>query len=308
MDCGKGGNVMSLRTGKGKEDTFFDIIVAIIAIIALIVTLYPLYFIVIASISDPNAVLLGDVILLPKGINFVGYKYIFEEQKIWLGYRNTIFYTVVGTLFGVTVTLLAGYALSRKDLIGRNVIMKIMVFTMFFNGGLIPTYMVVSSLNLVNNPLVLIILGSVWVYNIIITRTFFQSTLPEEMREAAFIDGCGNLRFFISIAIPLSKAIVAVISLFYAVGHWNSYFNALIYITKKELHPLQLILRELLIQGQSLVTNMDSSEMESLIERERIAQAIKYGVIIVSTLPVIIAYPLLQKYFVKGVMIGSIKG
>jgi len=291
-----------------KGDVVFNTVVTALTVLALLVCLYPLYFVLIASVSQPEDIVSGKVFLLPSGTSFSAYEFIFKEKDIWMGYRNTIFYTVCGTAFGVIVTVLAGYALSRKDLIGRNLIMKIMVFTMFFNGGLIPTYMVVNKLGLINTPFVLIIVGSVWVYNIIIARTFFQSTIPDELLEAAFLDGCGNFRFFVSIVLPVSKAIIAVIALYYAVGHWNSYFNALIYLTKKQLFPLQLILRDLLLQGQQLVSSMDADEIETLVERQRIAEIIKYGIIVVSSVPMICAYPFLQKYFVKGVMIGSVKG
>jgi putative aldouronate transport system permease protein len=291
-----------------KQDLFFNTAVTLLTIAALLVTLYPLFFVAIASISTPDHILVGQVLFWPSGIDFSAYKFILADRDIWLGYRNTVFYTVFGTLFSVIVTLLCGYALSRKDLVGRGWIMKFMVFTMFFNGGLIPTYMVVKSLHLLNTPYVIIVVGSVWVFNIIIAKTFFEHTIPGELMEAAFMDGCGNLRFFLSIVLPVSKSIVAVIALFYAVGQWNSYFNALIYVTKKELFPLQLILREILIQGQALTDVSDASELDALAQRQRIAEVIKYGVVIVSTLPLICVYPFLQKYFLKGVMIGSVKG
>lgn len=299
---------MHFSKSKNRDDMIFNIFVTAITVCALLVTAYPLYFVAIASVSDPTAVISGDVVLMPVNINFEGYKYIFAEEKIWTGYANTIIYTILGTFFGVTISLLAGYALSRRDLVGRGIIMKLMVFTMFFNGGLIPTYMVIKSLNLVNNPLVLIIYGTVWIYNIILARTYFQNTIPDEMLEAATLDGCSNTRFFTIIVLPLSKSIIAVISLYYAVGQWNSYFNALIYMSKREYFPLQLVLREILIQGQQLTANTDASEIEALAQRQRIAEIIKYGVIMVSSLPVICVYPFLQRYFVKGVMIGSVKG
>ncbi|WP_127588999.1 carbohydrate ABC transporter permease [Paenibacillus koleovorans] len=291
-----------------KEDIVFDAVILFLAVGALLITLYPLYFVVIASISSPEHILSGQVLFAPRGIDFAAYKFIFQENRIWTGYRNTILYTVAGTSISVVVTILAGYALSRKDLLGRGWIMKLMVFTMFFNGGLIPTYMVVKDLNLLNTPLALILIGSVWVYNIIITKTFFENMIPKELLEAAFIDGCGNWRFFLSIVLPLSKSIVAVIALFYAVGQWNSYFNALIYVSKKELFPLQLILRDILVQGQALSTPTDASELDAFAEKQRIAEVIKYGVVVVSTLPIICVYPFLQRFFVKGVMIGSVKG
>lgn len=289
-------------------DRVFNIIVTVISLAALVAALYPLYFVLIASISSPEDITLGKVIFLPSNINFRAYQFVLEEARIWLGYANTIFYTVFGTLLGITVTLLAAFALSRKELKGRGIIMKLFVFTMFFSGGLIPTYIVISRLHLVNTRLVLVLLGSVTVYNMIIARTFFQNTLPEELVEAAELDGCGIARFFFSIALPLSKAIIAVIALYIGVSHWNSYFNAMIYVTSQKLYPLQLVMRDILILGQSLTNITDASELEALAERQRIAQVIKYVVIIISSAPIISVYPLLQKYFVQGVMIGSVKG
>lgn len=245
---------------------------------------------------------------LPSGINFAAYKFVLEEWKIWRGYLNTIFYTFFGTLLGTSVTLMAAFALSRKDLFGRNVITKLFVFTMFFSGGLIPTYMVVSSLHMVNTRTVLVVMGTVTVYNMIIARTFFQNSLPEELFEAAELDGCGVGKFFFKIALPCSKAIIAVIALYVGVSQWNSYFTAMIYVTDQKIYPLQLVLRDILILGQQLTQITDPAEIEALVERQKVAQIIKYVVIIVSSLPVICVYPFLQKYFVKGVMIGSVKG
>ena len=289
-------------------DKVFDIIITIIAIAALLISLYPLYFVLIASISSPEDIALGKVVFLPSNINFSAYKFVLEEGRIWRGYANTILYTLCGTVLGTLVTLMAAFALSRKDLFGRSIIMKLLVFTMFFSGGLIPTYMTISNLGLVNTRWILMIMGSVSVYNMIIARTFFQNTIPEELYEAAELDGCGIAKFFVSIALPLSKAIIAVIALYIGVSHWNSYFNAMIYTTRQDLAPLQLVLRDILILGQSLTNITDASELEALAERQRIAQIIKYVVIIVSSMPLICIYPFLQKYFVKGVMIGSVKG
>lgn len=288
------------------SDRMFDLTVNGILLIVLLIVLYPLYFVVLASISDPNAVNSGQTLLIPRGVSLISYEKIFDDRRIWTGYRNTAVYAVCGTLFGLIVTLLAGYSLSRRDMVGRLVIMKFLVFTMFFSGGLIPTYMVVRGLNLVNTPFVMIILGSVSVFNIIIARTFFQATIPNELLEAAFIDGCSNSRFFISFVIPISKAIIAVIALYYAVFHWNSFFNGLIYLNSQNLYPLQLVLRDILIQNQMMQS--DNVDPDSVAAMLRLAATIKYGVIIVSSLPVLIAYPFLQKYFVMGIMIGSIKG
>ena len=275
----------------GREDRIFNITVTVISLVVLVIVLYPLYFVIIASISSPEDISLGKVRFLPSGINFAAYKFVLEEWKIWRGYLNTIFYTFFGTLLGTSVTLMAAFALSRKDLFGRNVITKLFVFTMFFSGGLIPTYMVVSSL-----------------HNMIIARTFFQNSLPEELFEAAELDGCGVGKFFFKIALPCSKAIIAVIALYVGVSQWNSYFTAMIYVTDQKIYPLQLVLRDILILGQQLTQITDPAEIEALVERQKVAQIIKYVVIIVSSLPVICVYPFLQKYFVKGVMIGSVKG
>ncbi len=291
-----------------KQDKRFYYINTAILLFLLLIVLYPLYFVVIASISDPSLVGTGQVILWPQGITFEGYKRIIEYDMIWTGYRNTIIYTILGTLLNITVTVLAGYALSRKDLIGRGFLLKLFTFTMFFSGGLIPSYLVVQELNLVNNPLVLIILGAVSVWNLLICKTFFQSTIPPELFEAASIDGCGNGRFFVQMVLPLSKAIIAVMVVYYAVGHWNSFFNALIYINDRDYMPLQLVLREILTSQQHMMQEMNDGMLEDMTENTMIAESIKYGIIIVSSLPIMMVYPFAQKYFVKGVMIGSLKG
>lgn len=293
------------------SDPIFNLVTNILLILILIIAIYPLYFVVIASLSDPDAVNSGSMLLYPvnpkgKLLNFEGYQRVFKDHRIWLGYYNTISYTFFGTLIGLIATILAGYSLSRKDLMGKKIITTIFVFTMYFSGGLIPRYMVVDQLGLMNTPLIMILLGSVSVYNIIIAKSFFQNTIPQELQDAAFIDGCGNGFFFLKVVIPLSKSIIAVLALYYAVGHWNSFFTALIYLNNEKLYPLQLILRDILIASQMLVS--DVTDMESIGDAQRIAESLKYAVIIVSTLPVLIMYPFLQRYFVKGVMIGSVKG
>jgi putative aldouronate transport system permease protein len=268
--------------------------------------LYPLYFVVLASFSDPTAIQTGKVLFWPVKPEWTSYINVMKDPRIWTGYRNTLLYTGVGTLLGVGMTILGGYALSRKDLVGASLITKMMVFTMYFHGGLIPTYIVVKNLGLVNTPYVLMILGSFSVYNLIIARTFFMSKIPDELLEAARIDGCGNGRFFTDIVLPLSREIVAVIFLFYAVGHWNSFFNALIYINDPKLYPLQLILREILVSAESI--NMEGVDMQARIEMLRLQETVKYCVIIVASLPVLLLYLLAQRFFIRGVMIGSIKG
>jgi putative aldouronate transport system permease protein len=289
------------------SDKIFLFVVTSLSIMFLLITIYPLYFVIIASFSSPEAISLGKVFLVPSGFNVSAYRFVLMDLRIWLGYRNTILYTVTGVTFGSLITLLAAYASSRKDLAFRTPISLFMIFTMFFSGGLIPTYIIISKLKLVNTPYVLILLGSVSVYNMIIARTFFQN-LPKELLDAAQVDGCSNTVFFFKIALPISKAIIAVIALYYAVGHWNSYFNAMIYVSNRKLFPLQLILREILVLGQSLTNITDPSEVEALVARQQVAQIIKYVVIIISSAPIISVYPFLQKYFVQGVMIGSIKG
>ena len=292
---------------RSKANIIFDILNTVLLIGVCIIILYPLYFTIIASVSDPVAINTGKVLIYPVGINFKSYKMIFEDQRIWSGYGNTIRYTFFGTIIGLVLTIPAGYALSRQDFWGRGFIQKIMVFTMYFQGGLIPTYLVIQKLKLINTPYVLMLLGSFSVFNLIIARAFFETTIPVELQEAAEIDGCNTARFFFSIVIPLSKAIIAVIALYYVVGHWNSFFNALIYVSQERLYPLQLILRDLLLSSQSLVSS-GMGDPETIREMESIAMTIKYGIIIVASVPVLIIYPFLQKYFVKGVMIGSIKG
>ncbi len=288
------------------SDRAFDIMVNVLLVLVTIITLYPLYFVLLASISDPNAIRAGKVLLLPVQPELSAYYHILRDHRIWAGYYNTILYTLGSTAIGVAITVLGGYALSRKDLVGREIVMKMMVFTMYFSGGLVPTYMVVKNLGLVNTRWSIILLGSFTVFNLIVTRTFFLSKIPDELLEAARIDGCGNWRFFWSIVLPLSKEIVSVIVLYYAVAQWNSYFNSLIYISSKDMFPLQLVLREILIAAQQIMS--EGADAEELIEMQRLYETIKYGVMIVASLPVLILYPFLQRFFIKGVMIGSVKG
>ena len=288
-----------------KSDIVFLFIVYATVILISVVILYPLWFVIIASISDPNLVATGEVLLLPKGVTFEGFKYIFRDPRIWSGYYNTIRYTVVGTMLALFITIPAGYALSRTDMMGRGIIMKLLIVTKYFSGGLIPTYLV-KGLGLVNTPYVLMILGSFSVFNLILCRTYFLNTMPIELQEAAEIDGCGIFQYFLKVVIPLSKSIIAIMVLYYAVGHWNSFFNGLIYVTDSDLYPLQLILRDILITGQSV--DPSTVDPDSLELMKQIARTIQYGVIIVSSLLVLVLYPFVQKHFVKGVMIGSVKG
>ena len=289
------------------DDRLYDWICNILLILFIVIVAYPLWFVVMASVSDPIYVNNGTFLLYPKGFTLDGYKLVFGDMKVWTGYLNTIIYAVFGTLFGLFVTILAGYALSRKDLVGRSVILKLMVFTMFFNGGTIPLYLVIQKLGLLDTRMLIIMLGSVTVYNIIIVRSFMESSIPDELLEAAKIDGCGNGRFFVQIVLPLSKAVVAVIALYVAVAHWNSYFNSMMYLTDGSKHPLQLYLREILVLSSSLANGADV-DPELQQKMEQLTMIIKYAAIVVSTAPILCVYPFVQKYFVKGVMIGSVKG
>jgi putative aldouronate transport system permease protein len=289
-----------------RTDRLFDGLNTAIMLLLIALVLYPLYFVVIASFSNPDQVNTGQTWFFPQGITWEGYTRIFSYASLWNSYANSILYTLVGTLINVSLTLPAGYALSRQDLDGRKVFMLIIVFTMFFSGGLIPTYLLVKELGLVNTAWALWLPGAVSAFHIIISRTFFQMTIPGELLEAAKMDGCSNTRFFGGIVLPLSMPIVAVIILFCAVSHWNSYFAALIYLRDEKLYPLQIILRDILVanEAQSDLVG-DISDMGA---KTRIADMMKFGVIIVSSLPVLVLYPFLQKYFMKGVLIGSLKG
>lgn len=296
----------TLLKRKTKGDVVFDIINYTLLTCCMLLILYPLYFVLIASFSDPNLIYSGEIWLLPKGLTLDGYERIFADSTIWIGYGNSLLYAVVGTAISVTITLMAAYPLARKDLIGRGPIMWFFMFTMFFGGGLIPTYLLIKDLNMINTIWALVVPGAAGVFNIIIVRTFFQSTIPDEMREAAFIDGCSNTRFFLSMVLPLSKPIIAVMVLYHVVGFWNGFFDAMIYLNEESKFPLQLVLRNILVQNQ--VNSNMMIDVESYAAKLRVTELIKYGVIIIASLPLLILYPFLQRYFVKGVMIGSIKG
>ncbi|KHL95653.1 sugar ABC transporter permease [Paenibacillus sp. IHB B 3415] len=302
--------VTAMKESRG--DKLFLISTYIYLFLALLVVLYPLIYILSASISSPQDVNSGAMWLFPKNVTLDGYKLVFENPKIWNGYWNTIVYTVAGTLLNLAVTLPASYALSRSDFVGRQLFMGLILFTMFFSGGLVPTYLLVKNLGLINSmgALILPVAASVW--NIVVARTFFQTTIPKELQEAAHIDGCTNLGLFIRIILPLSAPIVAVMALFYGVGHWNSYFPSLIYLNDEAKYPLQMVLRQILVlQEMSAETTgaaINGEVAMAMNNKAETASLIKYGVIVVSTLPIVAVYPFLQRYFVQGVMIGSVKG
>lgn len=292
-----------------RTDIVFQVINGVFIALFLIITLYPLIYVLSASISDPNKVLIGEMWLWPVGITFEGYKRVFQNMDIWIGYRNTIFYTVGGTLLSLAITLPGAYALACNTLPGRKGFSMLFLFTMFFSGGLIPLYLMLKGMGLTDTIWAVLLPPAASIWNIVITRTFFQSTIPPGLEEAAVIDGCSVFQRFFRIILPLSAPIIAVMALFYGVGRWNSYFNEMIFLNNRSLFPLQVFLRELLVVTQMNTTTMVSGDMAvSLAEQTRLAAIIKYAIMIVSTLPIIVVYPFLQKYFVKGVMVGSIKG
>ena len=273
-----------------------------LGLLALIV-LYPVYFIIIASFSDPDAVLGGKVVLWPVGINLEGYQKIMERKDVWQGYYNTIVYTLMTVVLSLVVTIPAGWALSRRNLPGKKFLMMFFIIPMFFGGGLIPFYNVMSSLKLINTKWAIVLPSILSVWNLFMTKTFFESSIPGGLIEAAKIDGAGHFRTFTSVVLPLSKAIMAVMALYYAVGQWNSYFNAMIFLQDETMYPLQLVLKEILIASESTV----GGSGETILQQYRLANQLKYVSVIVSSLPVLMLYPFVQKYFAQGVMIGSLK-
>ena len=286
-------------------DRIFGAAVIILSIAVVILIAYPLYFVVIASISNSNLVNQGAVTLWPKDIRFYGYEQILQDKRIWTGYANTIIYVVVGTLLNMEITMPAAYALSRKDFKARDVVMFYFVFTMFFNGGLVPTYMTVSSLHLISTKTILIIFVAINTYNLIIARTFIANSIPDDLYEAAILDGCSHFKYFFFVVLPLSKAVISVLTLYYAVFHWNDYFNALIYNSKEQNVPLQIVLRQILLLNQAFASGNGGVQGGY---GQSSADQVKYAVLIVSTLPILCVYPFVQKYFEKGVMIGAVKG
>ncbi|MBQ2956757.1 MAG: carbohydrate ABC transporter permease [Clostridia bacterium] len=288
------------------EDRILYAVVYTIIILFCIVVLYPIIFVVSASFSSGTEVQLGHVYLWPVKPSLDGYEAVFSHKNVMNGYRNTLFYTLAGTTINVIITVICAYPLSRRDMPMRGFFMFLYTFTMFFGGGLIPTYLLVNSIGMNNTIWALLIPGAMSVYNMIITRTFFQNSVPVELLEASQIDGCSDARYFFSVLLPLSQAVISVISLYYAVGHWNSYFSALIYLRKVELQPLQLVLRNILLATRiSLNEFEDPDLMDGMVGLEFL---VKYALIVVSTAPIMCLYPFVQKFFAKGVMLGSVKG
>lgn len=287
-------------------DTIFDILNYVFLILAFGIVAYPLIYVVSASFSAPEAVSTGKVWLLPINPTVMAYEAVFKNKQLMVGFGNSFFYMITGTLINVSMTILAAYPLSRKEFKGKAFVTTLFVFTMYFSGGLIPAYMLINNLGLINTRWALILPGAVSVYNLIICRTYMQTNIPDALFDAASIDGCGEIHFMFKMVIPLSGPIIAVLALWFGVGHWNSYFNAMIYLNDSELFPLQLVLRQILILG-----NIDPTmirDFEALEQLRGLSDLLKYAVIVVSTVPVLSIYPFVQKYFVKGVMVGSIKG
>lgn len=290
---------------ESREDRIFGFVIGAIILLTVIVILYPLLFVLTASISSPMEVFQGNVRLLPKGINFEAYKQVFRNKDIWTGYANTILYTCLGSLIAICLTISAAYPLARRKLYGKKFFIAFFMITMFFNGGLVPTYFVVQQLGLYDTIWAVILVGMVTVYNIIVARTFMQSTIPEELYEAAAMDGCGDIRVFFRVVLPLSAPIIAVLTLFYGVAYWNNYFNGLIYLGTADKYPLQLILRDILLSN---TTSEMGEMMEMDLNKLMVSESLKYAVVVVSSLPMLVLYPFLQRFFVKGIMIGSVKG
>lgn len=298
---------MAVWSKKSLGDITFDVAVVILCSLVFLIVAYPLYFVVIASISDSTLVSTGKVTLFPRNISFFGYKEIFNDARIWIGYKNTVIYTFLGTAVNLLFTLPAAYVLSRHEFRARRFLMFTFVLTLFFSGGLIPTYLLMKDLNMTNTMWVFIFPFCVNVFNLIITRSFFEHSIPKELYEAASIDGCSHFTFFMKVALPLSKAVVSVIGLYYLVAHWNDFFTGLIYIRSNDLQPLQIVLRDILLSNQVFSQGAGSGGSAGGYAQQY-ADQIKYAVIIVSTLPILVVYPFIQKYFEKGVMIGSVKG
>lgn len=286
------------------SDKIFDIVNYGILILITLCVIYPLYFIVIASFSDPVAINNGEVVFWIKGFNTDGYQKIFENTKIWRSYLNTIIYTVVGTFINLSLTMMLAYPLSRKKFCLRNIFFFLVMFTMYFQGGMIPTFLWMSQLHLYNTRAVIVLLPAINVFNLIIAVNYIKNSIPEELYEAASLDGYGHIAYFIKIILPLCQTIEVVLILYYGVAHWNEFMNALIYLRDESLYPLQLTLRGILLQNQA----SSLGDVDSMMEQQRAAELLKYGLIIVSSLPVMVIYPFIQKHFAKGVMVGSIKG
>lgn len=300
--------MLKQKNGQSYSDKIFDTVNVILMVLLLFIFIWPLWFVAIASVSEPKQVLLGEVILLPKELSLNGYENLIKFKNIWIGYKNVIFYTVVGTVVNLVLSVCFAYPLSRKDFMPRKVLLYLFMFTMYFSGGLIPSYLVVRELGLLNTRFAMIIPGAISVYNCLIIRNYFMNSIPGELQEAAVLDGANPLQYLIKVVLPLSKPVIAVVGLYYAVYHWNDFYTALIYLYDEELLPLQSFLRDLLMTTQLQTQNTESMDPVMAEAQAQLAQTLKYCVIIVASVPVLCIYPLIQRYFVKGVMIGAVKG
>lgn len=300
-----------LRTRRPLANRIPDRMIAIASVVilstAVAAVLYPLYFIVIASLSDPAAVAGGRVWLLPQGFTLDGYARILQDSAVWRGFGNSVLYTAVATTISVCLIVAGGYALSRKDLPGRRTITVLLVVTMFFDGGMIPRYLVVKDLGMLDTIWAVVLPGAVGVWNLIIARSFFQVSLPDELREAAQLDGANDFRFFFTIAVPLARSLIVLMAMIHMVFNWNAFFDALIYLNDADKYPLQLVLRNILIQSDVASTGNMTGDLESYAETQRVGELIKYGMIVVSTLPILAVMPFLQKHFTKGALLGAVK-
>lgn len=301
-----------LQRSRVQGDLRFDLINTSVLLLLTLIFFYPMYLVVISAISSPDKVFAGKVLLFPTGWNHEGFKRVLDNQALWRGYANTALYTFVGTIINLALTLTGAFVLSRKSFALRRILNWMVLITMFFGGGMIPTYLLVKNLGLLNTIGALVLPGAISTWNLIITRTFMTTSIPDELQDAAHIDGCNNIRFFLRIVLPNSTAIIAVIGLFYAVSHWLSYWNAMLYITREHMYPLQLVLRDILLKAEVAMQSAQAGEniesAVSVVELLRISESVKYIVVIAGTLPLLIIFPFVEKYFVKGVMIGSVKG
>ena len=296
---------------RSRADRLFDRVNVAMLVVILAATLYPVYFVVIASVSSPTLVSAGHVYLWPEGFNVEGYTYILRDKRIMIGYRNSLIYAVGQTVVSLVLTIPAAYALSRRDMRWRGLIMFYFVFTLYFTGGIIPFYVVVLKLGLKDSIWSLMLPNAVNVFNLIVARTFFQSNIPDELLESAQLDGCTNTRFFISIVLPVGQAIIAIVVLFNVVQNWNAFFHALLFINDQAKYPLQLVLRRMLILNQLLSgggEGLEALSPEEIQRRQLLADLLRYGTIVVAIAPLMILYPFIQRHFVKGIMVGSIKG
>jgi putative aldouronate transport system permease protein len=304
------------RTGafarsRRQGDLTFDIVNLIILAVLAALFFYPMYMVFIASFSSPTLLFNGKVLFLPHGGNIDGFRRVMNMPELWRGYLNTIYYTIVGTVINLAVTVTGAFALSRKRFWLKTPVSLMVMVTMFFGGGMIPSYLLVRNLRLINTVWALVLPGAVSTWNLIISRTFLSMTIPDELQDAALIDGCGHIRFFLSVVLPLSSSLVAILGMYYGVGHWNAYWNALLYMTNKDRYPLQLVLRNILRMAQIAIEDAKTGNNElirNVDELYRRSESMKYIIVVAAVLPILIVFPFIEKYFVKGVMIGSIKG